>query len=317
MTNQMKIILKVGLCASFGAFVTSVVALMVGGVGYLHPFLYVILGFSAVTTIVLFVMYLNMKSDERMFKQRIAYFKLLQELRNNAILDFYNKFGIKPQYNKDGKLLTPDEFLGIITKLDAEGKLDPSIYEQLGILPRFDENGKEIPTILVLKHLIRAIKRQGFSDIKKLKGLYAKGTKVKAPAEKGDKTKGKDAKAKAGAKAKDKKKEKSGKLTGKVVKPKPSGKKKGPEKKDKPKAKENKGGEKAPEKPAGKQPPAQQPKANTPPPRIEKVTPEEIGRVGDEYFNKLGRRPQQQQPARPKPPVRHPRESEVGECTPE
>lgn len=315
MTNQMKIILKVGLCASLGAFVTSVVAFIVGGVGYLNPFSYVLLGFSAVTTIVLFIMYLNMKSDERMFKQRIAYFKLLQELRNKAILDFYNKFGIKPQYNKEGKLLTPDEFLGIITKLDAEGNLDPSVYEQLGILPRFDENGKEIPTILVLKHLIRTIKKQGLSDIKKLKGLYAKGTRVKASAEKDNKTKGKDAKAKEKAKTKDKKKEKSGKLTGKVVKPKPSGKKKGPEKKDKPK--EKKGEEKPKENPAEKKAPTHPPKENTPPPRIEKVTPEEIGRVGDEYFDRLGRRPQSPPPVVPKSPARAPRESEIGECTPE
>lgn len=311
MTNQMKIILKVGLFASLGAFILSLVALLVGGIGYLHPFSYVVLGFSALAMVVFFVMYLNMKSNERTFKQQIAYFKLLQELRNKAILDFYNKFGIKPQYNKDGKLLTPDEFLGIITALDAEGKLDPSIYEKLGILPRFDENGKEIPTILVLKHLIRAVKKQGITDIKKLKGLYAKGTRVQAPAKKEAKAKGKGDKDKGKAKAKDKKKGKVLKASGREVRR--FSKKKGPEKK-KPQAK-NKGGKEEAKKPAEK---ASTPPKAPPAPKVEKVTQADMNKIGDDYFKGIEKPTQQPtKPVRPRPPISHTLESEIGECTPE
>ena len=84
--------------------------------------------------------------------------------------------------------MTPDELLGILTALDKEGKLDPSIDERLGILPKFDKGGKEIPIILVLKHLIRSIKVQGVQDVTKLKGLYAKGTKQEKKEEKEDNT---------------------------------------------------------------------------------------------------------------------------------
>lgn len=177
MTNQMKLILKINLIFSGLSFVLALILLFVGSIGFLEVLSYVILGVSLVIFIVNLVIYLNTLSELRALKQRIAYFKLLQKLRNDAIIDFYHRFGLTPQYDKNGKLITPDELLGILTKLDAEGKLDITIYERLGILPKFDSNGKEIPIILVLKHMIRAIKLEGLKDLKKLKGLYLKGSK--------------------------------------------------------------------------------------------------------------------------------------------
>lgn len=208
MTNQMKMILKLSLIASAVSLLSLLVVLIVNG-GVLYPLSIVILVITAVLFIVLLSVYIIVKKDERMFKYRIAYFKLLKKLRDDAILDFYNKFGIKPQYNKDGKLLTPDEFLGILTKLDEDGNLDPSIYEMLGILPIFDENGKEVPIVLVLKHLIKNIKKEGFNDLKKLKGLYLKGSKK-------EKSVGKESKksAKATKKAEASAGKKAGKSSG-------------------------------------------------------------------------------------------------------
>ena len=150
MTNQMKTLLLCSLIASGLASVLSIIALFVGDFGYLHIVSYAVLLVSVVVFVGLLLIYINTLAETRALKRRIAYYKLLKNLRNNAILDFYNKFGLKPQYNEKGELLTPDEFLGILTKLDKEGKLDPSIYEMLGILPVFDKDGKEIPIILVL-----------------------------------------------------------------------------------------------------------------------------------------------------------------------
>lgn len=206
MTNQMKVILKLSLIASGLTLAFSICCLFIGEIGFLQWVSYIVIAVSALIFISSLVIYLNTKAEDRALKKRIAYYRLLKKLRDKAVLDFYNKFGLKPQYNKEGKLLTPDEFLGILTKLDKEGKLDPSIYEKLGILPQFDKDGKEIPLILVLKHLIKSIKMEGVKDIKKLKGLYAKGTKKekKTPPKKessGDKKKGKKKEKQGGGSA--------------------------------------------------------------------------------------------------------------------
>ena len=176
MSNQMKKILMLSLVLSGTVFFSCLVFFLING-QFLSFVSYVVLALSGASTIMHLCLYLMAKKEEKEFKNRIAYFKTLNILRESAVLDFYNKFGIKPQYNKDGRLLLPDEVLGILTKLDESGNLDPSIYEKLGILPMFDANGKEIPQILVLKHLIRSIKKDGLKDIPKLKGLYKKGTK--------------------------------------------------------------------------------------------------------------------------------------------
>ena len=175
----MRKVVAISLALSCLTFVSSLLVLFSLG-EFISVVSWVIVGLSAVHMIVLLSLYIEAKKQEKELRAKIAHYKLVHKLREKAIYDFYNKFGLKPQYNKDGRLLTPDEYLGILTKLNAEGKLDPSIYEMLGILPRFDERGKEIPQILVLKHLLKELKKEGFSDIPKLKGLYKKGTKKEA-----------------------------------------------------------------------------------------------------------------------------------------
>lgn len=306
MTNQMKLFLKVALIASLMSVVVSLIALFVGGVGYLYATSYIFLGLSVVTFLVMLVMYLNMKSDERAFKRQIAYYRLLKELRNKAILDFYNKFGIKPQYNKDGTLMTPDELLGILTSLDKEGKLDPSIYERLGILPKFDKNGKEIPMILVLKHLIRAIKVQGLQDVTKLKGLYAKGTRVVQEEKKVAK---KDNKAKAQAKAAKKGGGKKEKKSFNGVEVKPDG--------DLAEYKVKSSGKKPESK--AKSAPAVKPKEEVKPqvqPEVRRVEPADIEQANDDYLKKMYARREQEIP-RPEQSTKEPVHAEYGECTPE
>ena len=304
MTNQMKTFLKIALASSFVAVVVAVVALFVGGFGYLYSASYIFLAVALLVFAVMFVMYLNMKSNERAFKRQIAYYKLLKELRNKAVLDFYNKFGIKPQYNKDGKLMTPDELLGILTALDKEGKLDPSIYERLGILPKFDKDGKEIPIILVLKHLIRSIKVQGVQDVTKLKGLYAKGTKQekkeeketkKAPAkkEKGKKEKGGGKKEKKSFKGIESKQESK-------IQPEKRPKFSKPQEKPKAKAKEEPKVEVKPQVP----------------PVITKIDKADIDQSNDDYLKKMYARRANETP-KPDQPTKVPSHAEYGECTPE
>ena len=218
MTNQMKLILKISLIASGASFLTALVLLFVGEVGFLSVISYFILVLSAIVFVINLVLYLNTISDLRKLKQQIAYYQLLKKLRNDAIIDFYHRFGLTPQYDKNGKLITPDELLGILTKLDPEGKLDASIYERLGILPMFDKNGKEIPVILVLKHLIKSIKTEGLKELNKFKGLFLKGSKKEKKAEQ---KKAKPVAKKAdGGKKKGKKKSDDAKVNGTFVAPK-------------------------------------------------------------------------------------------------
>ena len=203
MSNQMRKVLLLSLVLSVLTLVSSLAILVISG-EFLSVISWVIVGLSAILMVILISLYIEAKRQEKELRAKVAYYKLVHKLREKAILDFYNKFGLKPQYNKDGKLLTPDEYLGIITKLDAKGKLEPSIYEMLGILPRFDENGKEIPQVLVLKHLIREIKKEGLAEIPKLKGLYKKGTKKEAEKKPEKKTEAKKEEKKAGKKSKGK-----------------------------------------------------------------------------------------------------------------
>ena len=309
MTNQMKTILKVSLIGSMCSLLVALIAFFVNGIGYLYTYSYILLTFNLLVTCLLLIMYINMKMEERAFKQRIAYYKLLKELKDKAILDFYNKFGLQPQYDKNGRLLTPDEVLGILTSLDKDGKLDPSIYEQLGILPRFDENGKEIPTIIVLKHLIRSIKRQGLKDIKKLNGLYAKGTKVAKQEIKKD---NKKTIKKGGAEKKDKggKKKKESKV-GEEIMPEAQ------EQKGKKKENPTKKAEKKLEEEGNQKSPKLQAQNQTGPPVIIKVKKADFNTSGDEYLKRLyAKQPSQQQNSSSQPQTSKP-QVEEGECTPE
>lgn len=184
MSNQMRKAVFAGFILSSLSLATSVVVLIVSG-AFLSVLSWLTIALSLVLSIILISLYIVAKQEERSLRGKVSYYKLVHMLREKALLDFYNRMGVTPQYDKDGKLLTPDELLGILTKLDAKGKLDDSVYEMLGIMPQFDKDGKEIPRIVVLKHLIKAIKKDKFDEISKLKGLHTKGDEKKAEGNKG------------------------------------------------------------------------------------------------------------------------------------
>ena len=179
MSNQMRRAVLIGFFMSVLSLCVSLVLVFVSG-EFVSVYTWISIGMSVVVSIILISLYILAKQEEKELRAKIAYYKLVHALREKALLDFYKRFKIAPQYSKDGKLLTPDELLSILTKLTAEGKLDDSVYEQLGILPRFDKNGKEIPRIMVLKHLLRSIKKDNVKDIKKLQGLHKPGPEKKA-----------------------------------------------------------------------------------------------------------------------------------------
>lgn len=307
MTNQMKLILKIGLVGSGVALIVSLAGLIFGGVGFLHTISYVILGFASILFVLQLILFVITLSEYRLLKRRIAYYKLLKNLRNKAVLDFYHRFGLIPQYDKDGRLLTPDELLGILTKLDAEGNLDPSVYEMLGIFPQFDKDGKEIPTIIVLKHIIKNIKKEGIKDLKNLKGLYLKGSKKEKPKEK----KSAPAKAKKEEAKKGKKAQKSAPFGSPFFEDRKRAK--FSFKFDQPK--KDKGGKKPEPQRKSQKPVVEPEKKQGEKPIITKVGTDEMIHKTD-YFQRT-QKLQTYVPAKPQP-VR-PKESgaELGECTPD
>lgn len=206
MTNQMRKFLLASMLLSWASLICAVASLFYFNFSYKNVFSYVILAVNIVLVVFLTVFYFKALSDMKKYKKQIFYAKKLLELRENAILGFYKRYNIQPLY-KDGKLITPDELLQIATKLDAEGKLDVSIYEVLGIDPVIGPDGKEIPIVLVLKHLIKKVKKEGLLDLsKKFKGFYLKGSKKekKVEAKKPEKKKAPKVE-KGGKKKKDKK----------------------------------------------------------------------------------------------------------------
>lgn len=305
MSNQMKKILLLSVVLSGIVFVLSGVIILVTG-QFLSYLSFVILGVSGVLNLLLMCLYIAIKKEEKEFKKNIAYYKILNVQRDKAILDFYNKFGIKPQYNKEGRLLLPDEVLGILTKLDESGKLDPSIYERLGILPKFDENGKEIPQIMVLKHLIRSIKKEGLKDLPKLKGLYMKGTKKeKDKADEKNASKDNSKKSEDGKKSKSAKKDKFNRYGSKDADLRKKDSKKDDKKGDKKEDKKD-----SPAKPQIKKVEVEKKQE----PKVEKVEiPESIKKSGSDYLNKMyNKKPE---PKTENQTVKQSAEEEFGEGT--
>lgn len=206
MSNQMRKAVFAGFILSSFSLVFSLVVLLISG-QFLNILSWLTIGLSLVLSVILLSLYIDAKKDEKKLRKQVAYYKLVHTLREKALLDFYSRFGLTPQYDKDGRLLTPDEVLGILTKLNSKGKLDESVYEMLGILPQFDSKGREIPRIIVLKHLIRAIKKDNLKEVAKLKGLHKesptklvedKKEKQKAPAKKNEEEKSSGGKKKGG-----------------------------------------------------------------------------------------------------------------------
>ena len=184
MTNQMKKILMICLILSYANFLGLSIVLLASGFVYKYVFSYIFLVASAVLCVYFQYLELLIIKQDKELADQIFYAKKLLELRECAKLRFYQSRGLTPQYNEDGTIMDPDKFIGILTKLDEEGKLEKSIYEMLGIEPVFDKNGKEVPAILVLKHLMKKPRTSKFEDIQGLsKKMVAKGTQNTAKKE--------------------------------------------------------------------------------------------------------------------------------------
>lgn len=177
MTNQMKKILMVCLVLAYVNFVGLTIVFIASGFAYKYVFSYAFLGLSIALCVYFQYLKLIIMKEDKAFAEQIFYAKKLLELRELAKLRFYKSRGLEPRYNEDGTVMDPDTFIGILTKLDENGQLQKSIYEILGIEPVFDKNGKEIPVIVVLKHLMKKPRTSNFNEIKGLsKKMVLKGT---------------------------------------------------------------------------------------------------------------------------------------------
>lgn len=196
MSNQMKKVLITFLIMSYLCVFCMALTFCLNGFVFDNIINYFVFGFSLAIAIYLHYLYLKIKKEDNEFNEQLFYAKKLLDLRQKALLDFYLKNGILPQYDKDGKLKDIDEMLGILTKLDEHGLLTPSVYEILGIKPTMTVDGKELPTIFVLKHLMKPLKTKDFDKIKKYHKLVAKQENKKEAGKAEEKGKKKDEKAK-------------------------------------------------------------------------------------------------------------------------
>lgn len=178
MTSQMKKVLLYTLILSFTTLIGLVILLVAKQFVFSYVVSYLVLVINIGVTAYYYYLYMLVNKQDKLFKQEVFYAKKLLKLRERALLDFYVKRGIIPQYNKNGKLLNPDELLEILTQLDENGKLTKSIYEMLGIEPKFDKYGKEIPYIVVLKHLMGKPRTKDFKVVEKFAKLKSKGSIV-------------------------------------------------------------------------------------------------------------------------------------------
>lgn len=166
MTNQMKGLLVAMLICTYCSLGVGVVVFLINGFSF-ENFASWMFFFLEIPVAIIGQLLLNyINKLEKEVRSKIEKYRLLQTLREGAILKFYKDNGIKPRYGKDGKLQTPDEFIGILAILTKDGKLEPSVYELLGIMPRFDKDGNEIPFVAVIKHLVETFKTKDLDKIK-------------------------------------------------------------------------------------------------------------------------------------------------------
>lgn len=179
MTNQMKGLLVAMLICTYCSLGVGAVVFLINGFSF-ESFASWIFFFLEIPVAVIGQLLLNyINKLEKEVRSEIEKYNLLQTLREGAILKFYKDNGIKPRYGKDGKLQTPDEFIGILTILTKDGKLEQSVYELLGIMPQFDKDGNEIPFVAVIKHLVETFKTKDLDKIKFKKLVLPKTQETK------------------------------------------------------------------------------------------------------------------------------------------
>lgn len=166
MTNQMKKLLIAMLVYSYCCIAIGVVLFCITGFSFESVVSYIYFGAQVPLALSLQILLNSVNRREEEVRQEIERINILLKLREGAKLKFYKDFGIIPKYDENGKLLNPDDFIGILSILTKDGELEPSIYEILGILPRFDKDGNEIPFVTVVKHLVESFKKK---DLDKLK----------------------------------------------------------------------------------------------------------------------------------------------------
>ena len=185
MTNQMKAMLTL----AFGVYVASTIfsfVMLAVSMFSANVMLWIFFASSLCLSILAYVAIQKQKKKDLEFWARVKHVKNLIKMRELAIIAFYHRHGLEPVY-LDGKLLDPDEFLGIVTKLDENNALMPSVYEMLNIEPRFSRSGNELPTFLIIKNIARKFKSKGLDNLKFKKLVNKKTLEKKSETEKKEK----------------------------------------------------------------------------------------------------------------------------------
>lgn len=183
MSSQMKKVLFYSLFLYSATLLGLLIIWFAKGFVFSYAASYVVMAVNAGVLGYFGYLYYVEDKKEKAYQKELFYLTKLSKLRERALLDFYIKRGIIPQYDKNGKLIDPDTLLQIVTKLDENGQLTKSIYELLGIEPRLDKNGKELPCIVVLKHLMGRPRVKDFKVVEKFAKMKAKQTANKVSKE--------------------------------------------------------------------------------------------------------------------------------------
>lgn len=169
MTNQMRKIVRAIFFTVLAANVLFVVLLFVGSFGFASWITYFALGVNVASSVWLGLFLLDDMKKEKFYISKLKIAKDIIKRRNEILSNFYKQSNIPLQYDKNGNLRDLDSIMGIVSEYDKDGNLLPTIYEILMISPMFDENGREIPTVLVIKHLVTRFKTDNLENLAGMK----------------------------------------------------------------------------------------------------------------------------------------------------
>lgn len=166
MTTQMRKIIKAIFYITLATNIAFVAIFFVDSIGFYSWISYVSFGLNVATSITLGIIIAKDSKIERLYLKQVKAAKALMDRRNDILMGFYKRYNIPPQYDKNGNLRDLDSLLGLVQEYDQNGKLLPTIYDILGIQPIFDKSGKEVPIVLVIKHVIDKFRSKDLDNFK-------------------------------------------------------------------------------------------------------------------------------------------------------
>ncbi|MBQ7452960.1 MAG: hypothetical protein IJS68_01685 [Clostridia bacterium] len=143
-------------CAGSSLLVLPLVVLGIIGIIPLVPFVIILAVVLGVTALIIFAL---IKRRKKEIQLALKAKQEQEELRIKRLLQLYEIMGLEVQYNEDGSIKDVFELLNLKNLYNEKGERILTIYELLDILPTFNKDCVELPSIVVIKNIVKSFAR--------------------------------------------------------------------------------------------------------------------------------------------------------------